>query len=433
MTYKQGNTEQNDFKNVSGTDQRDSRRISKETAEKRLSYKDIIQSEENSLLGERKSAKNILADKIKQRKQSLERLSQKDENNSQKGDSKNNMRLNTENSLTNLPKKVEGTNRAGNLSHKTESRSLKSSVIMNEKTSIISKDNKKTSVKNIIAGSKKNFPSKIRSVHDLNMNISRSRATMSRKSIDNSFDKKRTSGYSPKGGKIKLTNFSNKIWDDLDKKKELLGNKVTLPCLVLDENKFVVSAPVAILSKYNELNDTLINEVTHEKRIDSDGNVRKIIQRQMYKSINQQSLALESTQYISRSELRNTDGAIEEIVTMENYIDLGTNHEKLKTFVKRGQHVLTVETNRFLVQDNSFLEKCQIYDNKVKIKENQIIINNDIIDVLDSSVRSFYLNRSNYYLLKFLKRKIIGIDLIKEKEQIFLGKYQELTYDNAGN
>lgn len=177
--------------------------------------------------------------------------------------------------------------------------------------------------------------------------------------------------------------------------------------------------------------NVITNEVTHEKRFDSDGIPRRLIQRQCLKD----SHTLETSQFISRDEIRDKSGTIAEVIEQEYTNDLETGHERLKVTIKnaKGTPNVTVEKNRIRDQDGNYLEKQEVLDDKSKvIRRSELVIQPSPSPPLNPSLRAFTTNKTNYWLLYTLKRKALSLDILNSTHQIFLGTHSELIYSDNG-
>ena len=199
---------------------------------------------------------------------------------------------------------------------------------------------------------------------------------------------------------------------------------------MVDDSGFIVNLPKSVVAIPNSDN-VITNEVTHEKRFDSDGIPRRLIQRQSLKD----SHTLETSQFICRDEIRDKSGTITEVIEQEYINDLETGHERLKVTIKnaKGQPNVTVEKNRIQDQDGNYLEKQEVLDNKSKvIRRSELVIQPDPQSLFSTKLRQFTSNKTNYWLLYNLKRKSISSDILNEKQQIFLGTHNELIYSDQG-
>jgi hypothetical protein len=245
----------------------------------------------------------------------------------------------------------------------------------------------------------------------------------------NPIHRRDTSGYEPRHGKLKMANLKDKLWDDLEKNKELLPKPIQLPFLVVDDSGFIVNMPKSVVTIPNSDN-VITNEVTHEKRFDSDGIPRRLIQRQSLKD----SHTLETSQFISRDEIRDKSGTIEEVIEQEYTNDLETGHERLKVTIKNAKGIpnVTVEKNRIRDQDGNFLEKQEVLDDKSKVIRRSELVIQPSPSPLNSTLHSFTTNKTNYWLLYTLKRKALSLDILNSTHQIFLGTHNELIYSDNG-
>lgn len=173
---------------------------------------------------------------------------------------------------------------------------------------------------------------------------------------------------------------------------------------MFDDSDFIINIPTPIVSIKNE-DGQATNEVSIEKRIDDDGNVRRLIQRQTLKDHDN----INSNQFISRDEIFSKQGTPTSISEKEYTKDLTTNHEKLKLSIKiltPEKKTLFIEKNRIQDSDSVIMESQETRDSKnILIRKSETLIQpisqNDLFFPTNSeqnNLKGFVYNENNFYL-----------------------------------